>query len=119
MHQEWQHECRLLLQSSKQDSQVEQDQSPPKPALAAIAWPGSQCHQCLTTLKPWHNIPVISYCLLRGKCAFCKIKISPMYPHCGTIKGNLRPVNIMDTGAKHSHHDGPNINVLLSGANVY
>ena len=80
MHQEWQHECRLLLESSKQDSQIEQDQSLPKPALAAIAWPGSQCPQCLTPLKPWHNIPVISYVLLRGKCAFCKVHISSIYP---------------------------------------
>jgi len=80
MHQEWQHECRLLLESSTQDSQVEQDQSLRKPALAAIVWPHSQCPQCLTPLKPWHHIPVISYCLLLGKCAFCKVKISPIYP---------------------------------------
>jgi len=80
MHQEWQHECRLLFESSKQDSQIEQDQSLPKPALAAIAWPGSQCPVCHTPLKPWHNIPVISYGLLGGKCAFCKTKISPVYP---------------------------------------
>lgn len=31
-------------------------------------------------LKPWHNIPILSYLVLHGKCAFCKAKISLRYP---------------------------------------
>ena len=31
--------------------------------------PASHCPACKTPLKAWHNIPVISYLLLRGKCA--------------------------------------------------
>ncbi len=46
----------------------------------SIAFPGSKCPKCSTPLKWWHNIPVISYLLLRGKCGFCGVKISPQYP---------------------------------------
>lgn len=42
--------------------------------------PMSHCTHCKHKLKPWHNIPVISYLVLRGKCAFCKYKISMRYP---------------------------------------
>lgn len=46
----------------------------------SIAFPASKCPKCQTPLKWWHNIPVISYIFLRGKCAFCKEPISIQYP---------------------------------------
>ena len=46
----------------------------------SIVFPPSKCPKCGNRLKPWHNIPVISYILLRGKCYFCKEKISIQYP---------------------------------------
>lgn len=45
-----------------------------------IAWPGSHCPSCQNALKWWHNIPIFSYLLLRGQCAFCKCHISIQYP---------------------------------------
>ncbi|MCX7553609.1 prepilin peptidase [Marinicella sp. S1101] len=45
-----------------------------------IAFTRSHCPQCKTQLKAWHNIPVISYLLLRGKCGFCHKKIPFRYP---------------------------------------
>jgi len=45
-----------------------------------IAFPASHCVKCSTPLKPWHNIPIVSWLFLRGKCAFCNEKISPQYP---------------------------------------
>jgi leader peptidase (prepilin peptidase)/N-methyltransferase len=42
--------------------------------------PMSHCTHCKKRLKPWHNIPVISYLILQGKCAYCKAKISMRYP---------------------------------------
>jgi leader peptidase (prepilin peptidase)/N-methyltransferase len=74
MQHEWQQECRALLKLSDSDQQAS------SPALASIAWPGSHCPECQTPLKAWHNIPVISYLWLQGKCAFCNTKISPRYP---------------------------------------
>ena len=46
----------------------------------SIVFPPSKCPKCGNKLKPWHNIPVLSYIFLRGKCAFCKEKISIQYP---------------------------------------
>ena len=46
----------------------------------SIVYPPSKCPKCGNKLKPWHNIPVLSYIFLRGKCAFCKEKISIQYP---------------------------------------
>ena len=46
----------------------------------SIVYPPSKCPKCGKTLKPWHNIPVLSYIFLRGKCAFCKEHISLQYP---------------------------------------
>lgn len=46
----------------------------------SIVFPPSKCPKCNNRLKPWHNIPVISYLFLRGRCAFCKEKISIQYP---------------------------------------
>ncbi len=46
----------------------------------SIVFPPSKCPKCGNRLKPWHNIPVLSYLFLRGKCAFCKEKISIQYP---------------------------------------
>lgn len=46
----------------------------------SIAFPASHCPKCNATIKPWHNIPVISYLLLKGKCPNCSAKISPQYP---------------------------------------
>ena len=46
----------------------------------SIVLPPSKCPKCGNKLKPWHNIPVLSFLLLKGKCAYCKEKISIQYP---------------------------------------
>lgn len=46
----------------------------------SIVFPPSKCPKCSNKLKWYHNIPVFSYLFLRGKCAFCKEKISIQYP---------------------------------------
>jgi leader peptidase (prepilin peptidase)/N-methyltransferase len=50
------------------------------PRKESIAWPGSHCPRCDRPIRAWENIPLISYVLLRGKCAGCKERISPVYP---------------------------------------
>ena len=42
--------------------------------------PDSRCQHCGTPIKPWQNIPVISYILLRGQCSSCQTPISIRYP---------------------------------------
>jgi leader peptidase (prepilin peptidase)/N-methyltransferase len=50
------------------------------PRRLSIIIPSSRCPSCNTPIKPWDNIPVVSYILLGGKCRFCKAKISLRYP---------------------------------------
>ena len=44
-----------------------------------LALPRSHCPHCQKTLYWWHNIPLLSFLLLRGKCYFCYEKISKRY----------------------------------------
>lgn len=53
----------------------------------SIVFPPSKCPKCGNKLKWWHNIPVLSYIFLRGKCAFCKEHISIQYPIIEILTG--------------------------------
>lgn len=55
----------------------------------SIILPPSKCPHCHNKLKPWHNIPILSYLFLGGKCAFCKEKISVQYPIVELLTGIL------------------------------
>jgi len=50
------------------------------PEGLSIVSPGSRCPRCLTPIKPYDNIPVFGWLILRGKCRNCGLPISPMYP---------------------------------------
>jgi leader peptidase (prepilin peptidase)/N-methyltransferase len=50
------------------------------PEGESVVFGSSHCPNCKTPLKPWHNIPLLSWLFLRGKCSFCKNKISTQYP---------------------------------------
>jgi leader peptidase (prepilin peptidase)/N-methyltransferase len=50
------------------------------PRDESIARPGSHCPSCKTPIAPWHNVPVLSFLLLRGRCAHCQAPISWRYP---------------------------------------
>ena len=64
----------------------------------SIVFPASKCPKCQTPLKWWHNIPVLSYILLRGKCAFCKESISIQYPIIELITGIIYTILFMKFG---------------------
>ena len=55
----------------------------------SIVLPPSKCPKCGNKLKWYHNIPILSYLFLRGKCGFCKEKISIQYPIVEFITGVL------------------------------
>ncbi len=50
------------------------------PEGLSIVRPASRCPRCQTPIKPYDNIPILSWFLLRGKCRSCALPISPMYP---------------------------------------
>ncbi|GAB3286829.1 prepilin peptidase [Parahaliea aestuarii] len=77
MQAQWRRDCCELLE-------VENAQPAAPLSLAA---PNSHCPHCKAPVRPWQNIPVISYLLLKGRCASCKASISPRYPIVEAVTG--------------------------------
>jgi len=50
------------------------------PIAKSIVLPPSHCPSCGTSIKPYDNIPVVSWLVLAGRCRKCKVRISAMYP---------------------------------------
>jgi len=50
------------------------------PAGESVVRPASRCLSCKTPVRPYDNIPVLSFLLLRGKCRACGAGISWVYP---------------------------------------
>ncbi len=57
------------------------------PREESIVRPSSKCPKCGSPIKPWDNIPVISYILLKGKCRYCGEPISIRYPLVEFLNG--------------------------------
>jgi len=50
------------------------------PKGESVVWPRSHCPKCKKRIPGYDNIPFISFILLKGRCRFCKEKISLRYP---------------------------------------
>ena len=70
MQRDWREQAREILELPAET----------QPETFNLVLPNSQCPHCAHEIKPWENIPVISYLFLRGKCASCKAPISLRYP---------------------------------------
>lgn len=65
---------------------VPADDGSPRVTLSS---PPSTCPSCKARIKPWHNVPVFGWLLLRGRCAACSSRISVEYPIVELITGVL------------------------------
>ncbi len=59
------------------------------PLGKSIVSPPSSCPKCGARIKPWHNIPILGWIILGGKCANCKEPISVRYPIIEFLGGLL------------------------------
>src|SRR4029450_8265123 len=59
------------------------------PQRLSIVLPGSHCPSCQETLRPWQNIPLLSYTMLGGQGGGCKKPISLRYPLVELCNGLL------------------------------
>ena len=50
------------------------------PREQSIVFPNSACPKCRQPIKPYDNIPIVSYLILRGRCRNCGVHISSRYP---------------------------------------
>lgn len=78
MEREWQNQCAELNGQSLETT----------PAYN-LGVPRSACPHCNHAISALENIPVISYIILRGKCAGCAAPISPRYPIVEAVSGLL------------------------------
>ena len=76
MEREWQAECAAL-----------RGEEVPQTERFNLFVPRSRCPSCNALIPGWHNIPVVSYVLLRGRCASCKAHISLKYPLVEILAG--------------------------------
>lgn len=72
LERDWRQQCHEFLDI--------QGQEPDDQAKIGLATPASSCPHCGHSIRPWENIPVISYILLRGRCSACRTPISMQYP---------------------------------------
>jgi leader peptidase (prepilin peptidase)/N-methyltransferase len=92
MRRQWQRECRELLAEGCEGAAAGDEASDPREDAAdeerfSLAFPASHCPKCQAPIAPWHNIPVLSYVLLRGRCAACKAPIAIRYPLVELLSG--------------------------------
>jgi prepilin signal peptidase PulO-like enzyme (type II secretory pathway) len=69
------------------------------PLDESIVFPGSHCPVCGKPIRPFDNIPLVSYALLRGRCRSCSARISPIYPLVEILTALLFAVIVYKTGA--------------------
>lgn len=83
------HRMPLMLEQDFADACRAQFGTPSddgKPRVNLVT-PPSRCPGCDARIKPWHNIPVLGWLILRGRCAACGTKISVQYPLVELITG--------------------------------
>jgi leader peptidase (prepilin peptidase) / N-methyltransferase len=81
LQRQWQHDAKSFLDIEEDASDENQSKT------FNLAFPGSACPVCKAKIKPWQNIPILSYLLLRGKCHSCKTTISIRYPLVELLTG--------------------------------
>lgn len=72
MQRDWKTQAKQILEVEEQVAENE-------PAFNLVV-PNSRCPSCERAIKPWENIPILSFLLLKGKCAGCDQSISARYP---------------------------------------
>jgi leader peptidase (prepilin peptidase)/N-methyltransferase len=50
------------------------------PRGESIVHPGSRCPSCGRPIRPWHNVPILAWLALRGRCRDCGVRIPARYP---------------------------------------
>ena len=81
LERQWRAECVALTGASATPEQPE--------APFNLVTPASTCPHCGHRIRPWENIPALSYLLLRGRCSQCRQRISVRYPIVEVVTGIL------------------------------
>jgi leader peptidase (prepilin peptidase) / N-methyltransferase len=69
------------------------------PAGLSLVTPGSACPGCGSAIRPYDNLPVVSWLALGGHCRACDTSISPRYPLTEALTGALFAAVVIAKGA--------------------
>lgn len=72
------------------------------PRGESLLFPASQCPSCGISVKPYDNVPLLGWLLLRGHCRSCGERISARYPLVEALTAVLAVAVVL---TKHSAHD--------------
>jgi len=59
------------------------------PRGESLLRPASHCPTCKRPVRPWHNVPIVAWLWLRGRCAACRAPIGLRYPAVEALTGLL------------------------------
>ena len=79
LERQWREQCHEFLELAETSSDNNKKFN--------LSTPASTCPHCQHKIKPWENIPVISYLFLRGRCSECKQSIALRYPTIELVCG--------------------------------
>jgi len=68
------------------------------PRGESLSRPRSRCPQCQTAIRPYDNVPILSWLALRGRCRTCKASISARYPLVEAVTGLLCALVVLAKG---------------------
>ena len=88
---QWRNDSEVFLGIAQEDTNEVQ-------LTNTLLWPPSHCTNCGQRIKPWQNIPVISYLLLKGRCNTCSHPISFQYPFVELFTGFVLAVTAAYSG---------------------
>lgn len=72
------------------------------PTGVSLVAPASACPGCGTAIRPYDNVPVVSWLLLGGHCRACDTSISPRYPIIEALTGALFAAVVIARGSSHA-----------------
>lgn len=95
----WQTDARAVLDDVQGKLQLASTNSAAPTQPFNLAWPGSHCPACRAPIRPQHNVPLLSWLWLRGRCADCSAPISMRYPLVELLSATAAALAIAHFGA--------------------
>jgi leader peptidase (prepilin peptidase)/N-methyltransferase len=71
------------------------------PRGESLVAPGSHCPGCMAPVRPYDNVPVLSWVALRGRCRDCRTRISARYPLVEALCAALAVVVVLASDDTH------------------
>lgn len=90
LQRDWQAQARDVLEMPQDDTDAQQPFN--------LLWPPSRCQHCSAPVRPWQNIPLLSWLWLRGRCHGCAERISLRYPLVEVASAALSVLTVWQFG---------------------